>query len=90
MTKTHELKILPRYFHSVCIGTKTFELRKNDRDFRVNDVLTLREWVPDGGTEHGGYYTGEKVVRRVDYVLTGGMPGLEAGYCILAIVPVHQ
>lgn len=44
--KTHELKILPQYFKAVQNGSKTFELRKNDRRFKVGDTLILREWHP--------------------------------------------
>lgn len=44
----HILKTLPHYFWPVCWGHKTFEIRRNDRDFQVGDILILREW---NGTE---------------------------------------
>lgn len=37
----HELKILPEYFEAVTSGRKQFEIRKNDRDFKVGDQLIL-------------------------------------------------
>lgn len=40
---THELKILPEYFEAVASGCKQFEIRKNDRDYKVGDQLILRE-----------------------------------------------
>ncbi|MCR1915449.1 DUF3850 domain-containing protein [Lactobacillus johnsonii] len=40
----HELKILPEYFRAQATGVKTFEIRKNDRNFKVGDDLWLREY----------------------------------------------
>lgn len=45
---THELKILPQYYKDVKEGNKNFELRKNDRDYKVYDIIRLRAW--DGNT----------------------------------------
>ncbi|WP_428958055.1 DUF3850 domain-containing protein [Levilactobacillus brevis] len=44
---THGLKIQPDYFKAVFMGTKTFEIRKNDRGYKAGDVLILKEWVPE-------------------------------------------
>ena len=30
MSKTHELKIYPKYFEAILDGKKTFEIRKDD------------------------------------------------------------
>ena len=38
---THVLKIEPQFLNDILDGTKTFEIRKNDRDFHVGDVLRL-------------------------------------------------
>ena len=43
---THELKIWPQYFCRVKDGTKTFEVRKNDRGFQPGDTVVLREYDP--------------------------------------------
>lgn len=42
--KTHELKLDDKYFGEVKSGKKNFEIRKNDRNFQVGDVLELRRW----------------------------------------------
>lgn len=43
----HELKIWPQYYERVADGTKTFEVRNNDRDFQPGDEITLHEWDPE-------------------------------------------
>lgn len=41
---THALKTAPEHFQALMDGTKTAELRKDDRGFAVGDVLLLCEW----------------------------------------------
>lgn len=64
MPTTHELKIWPEYYEAVVSGIKTFEIRRNDRGFKVGDTLHLREWNPE--TRH---YTGRTVSVKVTYIL---------------------
>ncbi len=55
--REHELKTWPHPFRAVWDGSKTHEVRVNDRDFRVTDLLVLREWDPahrGGGVIHDG------------------------------------
>lgn len=76
---THELKILPEYFEAVATYKKTFEIRKNDRNFNVGDKLILKEW-------YHGRYTGREVERWVSYIYHGdGTFGLPDGYCVMAV-----
>jgi hypothetical protein len=75
---THELKILPRYFKSILDGTKNFELRKNDRDYKVGDNLVLHEYAH-------GMYTGRKAYRKITYILQGGEYGLDKDYVVLSL-----
>jgi hypothetical protein len=81
----HELKTHPMYYQAVIDGVKTFELRRDDRDFQAGDVLRLREYDPvkefDPVTER---YTGRYCYMHVEYVLRCH-PGIEAGYCIMSI-----
>ncbi|EAH2686743.1 DUF3850 domain-containing protein, partial [Listeria monocytogenes] len=44
MTKLHELKTMSEYFAAVAEERKTFEIRKNDRDFKIDDYLLLKEF----------------------------------------------
>lgn len=74
----HDLKILPQYFEAVKTGEKKFELRKNDRDYKVGDEIHLEEWEPAGG------YTGRDIVKEITYVLKDCERfGLKDGYCII-------
>ena len=58
----HELKIYPEYFKAVISGEKTFEIRKNDRPFKIGDLLALNEY-------DGQYWTGNSCLVYVDYIL---------------------
>lgn len=72
--KIHELKILPQYFDEIKRGDKTFELRKNDRDYKKGDILLLKEWNPDEEyltvDDEVTNYTGKKIVKIVTSILT--------------------
>lgn len=62
LRNTHSLKILPEFFEPVVDGRKTFEVRYNDRDFQVGDILNLREF-------NNGEYTGASFDVEVTYIL---------------------
>jgi hypothetical protein len=81
--REHVLKTWPCYFKDVYAEIKKFELRKDDRNFRVGDLLILREWSPQ--TER---FTGRECIRRVVYKVSEGplpIKGLLEEYCILGI-----
>ena len=61
---THQLKTWPEFFEKVWVGEKTFEVRKDDRDFQVGDTLDLAEWNPQ--TKQ---LTGRNMCVRVSYIL---------------------
>lgn len=46
MSLKHELKIWPEYYARVLDGTKTFEIRDNDRSFQKGDTVILKEFDP--------------------------------------------
>ncbi|MEI8630273.1 DUF3850 domain-containing protein [Vibrio sp. M60_M70] len=41
--KVHQAKINPEYLNAIIDGKKTFEIRKNDRDYRVGDWVRLSD-----------------------------------------------
>lgn len=88
MSKTHELKSWPEFFEPVSTGRKSFELRRNDRDFMPGDILVLQEWDPKNKS-----YTGRQLRRRVAYVERGAgvgciepLKGLAIGFVILGLM----
>lgn len=62
---THDLKIYPEFFSSVCTGVKRAELRKNDRDYRVGDTLHLME-TPRGSCHQTGEFINVKITHIAD------------------------
>jgi hypothetical protein len=77
--QVHKLKTLPQYFEKVVAGKKNWELRKNDRNFQVHDILILQEWNREKG------YTNREIRALITYIFHGGTYGLSEDYCILSI-----
>ncbi|WP_261806129.1 DUF3850 domain-containing protein [Lapidilactobacillus luobeiensis] len=71
----HELKIDPQYYSDIIFRGKSFEIRNNDRDFRVGDVLVLKEYV-------NGHYTGKELRAIVTYMTDYAQ---QKGYVVMAI-----
>lgn len=76
--KLHELKIYTKYFNAVLDGSKTFEIRKNDRWFQVGDNILLREW-------DNIKYSGRTIYAEITYILYDRFIGLSDGYVALGI-----
>lgn len=78
--KLHVLKILPDYFHAVRVGIKKAELRFNDRDFKVNDLI---HFVQADGSE---FIFNTCNVYRITHVLKDvEQYGLAEGWAIVSI-----
>lgn len=73
----HYLKILPEYYRAIESGRKTFEVRINDRNYQVYDILHLEEWTSDG-------YTGRTITAEVTYTLDNS-DYCKEGHIIMAI-----
>lgn len=72
----HQIRLATMYFDDVVSGKKSFELRKNDRNYKVGDILEMLEF-------NDGRHTGRTVKAEVTYMLED-YTGLTEGYCILA------
>lgn len=82
---THRLKVLIKYADAIMDGTKTFEVRKNDRGYKVGDkivfsVVSNEGYAVGAATRHP--LNGETY--RIDYILDD-FEGLAQKYVALAI-----
>ena len=75
--KVHSVKIGKEFFEDVKNNIKTFELRKNDRNYKVGEILELHEY-------EAGEETGRTCRKLITYMLKE-FTGLQDGYCILGI-----
>jgi hypothetical protein len=92
--KFHKLKSWPEYFKLLMAGDKSFEIRKNDRDYECGDICQLFEWIPPvlSADAKGvpvliepGRFTGSRSpYYRVIYICTK-TPGLMPGYVLLLL-----
>lgn len=72
----HEIKCWPQYFCRVLDGSKTFEVRDNDRGYQPGDIVRMREWDKSKvyhaehpmDDSHDGY-TGRVLEFKIGYVL---------------------
>jgi len=71
----HELKTWPKYFAAVRSGQKRFEIRRNDREFKVGDILVLREFDPEEDA-----YTGQTEERQITFLLSEEDYGVIHGF----------
>lgn len=97
----HKLKLFPEYFDAVANGIKTFEIRKNDRDYKVGDTLRLYEFDPKeeefrakaASNTISGYFLFSRLSETrtcdaaVTYILTHeDFPdGIPEDYCVMGI-----
>jgi hypothetical protein len=61
--RVHALKTWPDYFRELLLKRKHTEFRAFDRDFKVGDILLLKEWDPKTNE-----YTGRELQRLVTYL----------------------
>lgn len=94
--KIHKLKIKEEYYKAIVDGNKTFELRKNDRDYQVGDLIQFtddlfnQEKTTDKFMAEKYYPQPSETLFKITYILEG-VPeyGLDTEYCILGIKQVE-
>lgn len=83
----HELKTDPEVWDAVASGSKTFEIRKDDRGYRVGDVLLLRRTKYTGAEMQQGkpLEYGGKIRMTISHILRGPIYGLQDGWVIMSL-----
>lgn len=78
----HILKTWPTYWNQVETGEKTFEVRKNDRDFQIGDTVELRRFDPEADdAEDFAVLTFD-----IGSMIIGPQFGIEDGWAVLSLV----
>ena len=75
---THDLKINYEFAKLHFEGRKDWEIRKNDRDFKVGDLIKFN--IVEFASSTGWSYT-----RKITHVYKEAEYGLEEGYAILSL-----
>ena len=75
----HAVKIEPEYFMVYASSRKPFEVRRNDRPYKVGDFLALNEY-------NGKEYTGRCAMGVITYILEE-TEYCAAGYVVLGLKP---
>ena len=75
-------KIKTKFFVDVELGKRNFDVRLNDRDYRINDLIVLHE-VKESLS--GLQETGKRVSREITSLMYGGTYGIVKGYVIMSI-----
>jgi hypothetical protein len=89
--KVHKVKSWPKLFAAAKNGEKQHELRKNDRDYKVGDLLVLQEFDPETQS-----YSGCEICVEITYITSAEAPcaisteAMGNEFCILSIRAVGQ
>lgn len=87
MVMRHEIKIKQCYLYHILEGRKTFEIRKNDRDYQVGDTI---RFLPLEDENYNVYDISSSIPDyQINYVLAD-FGGLQQNYVCLAISPVSS
>lgn len=79
MIMVHKLKIVPHFYELVVAGMKPFEIRENDREYKVGDILHLCPY----DALKGEFLPSKGIRKRVSCVVSGW--GLKDGYVVLGL-----
>jgi hypothetical protein len=82
----HKVKSWSHFYDAIVMGTKTHELRHDDRNYQVGDKMLLQKF-----DNIQGKYTGDECLVEITYITNRNKPCafsgsvLQRDYCILSI-----
>lgn len=79
----HRLKIESRFFDALWDGSKTAEIRKNDRNFKVGDLLYFTQQV-DICVSYG-LSSSRSMATQITHIVEGKEYGIRKGYAMLSL-----
>jgi hypothetical protein len=83
---THHLKCWPDRFQMIVDGTKPYEVREDDRGYRMGDLLVLSEWEPKlAEARDADGYTGRSACGVVLSVLPPPDVHVLKGYVVMGV-----
>lgn len=85
----HELKIWPQYYCRVADGSKTFELRDNDRGFQPGDTVILKEWDNEPINKTAGKPKGFTDSPPLEFTI-GYVYVLDSSRVIFSLLPIKK
>ena len=87
----HILKTVNPYFEQAWLENKTFEVRKNDRNFQLNDIVQLKYYTcmnPSNNLqiaqEQGDHWINHYILGKITYILNDPMY-CKDGYVIFSL-----
>ena len=75
----------PEFFQVAWVDKKPFEIRKNDRDFKIYDEIALQEFDPK--CIEGAEYTGREIEGVITYITDYEQ---KSGYVVFAYEQTYR
>lgn len=87
--RTHHVKSWTEFYAAIN-GGQPFDIRNNDRKYKIGDTIVFKEWDTDKGR-----FTGNECQREITHLIQGGgtgsiapLHGLARNYVVLGFAPV--
>ncbi|WP_065755239.1 DUF3850 domain-containing protein [Bradyrhizobium paxllaeri] len=91
LDRVHHVKCWRVFFDDMQTGRKSFDVRRDDRDYQIGDIMNFKEWAPAETR-----YTGRETRKLITYIVHAGegsfapLAGLKPGFCVLGLVEVPE